>query len=505
MLRILFIAFSLFAFSFAKSPQDTIIIAVENEPLRLNPLFSEDHDSALALIFSGLTRFDENMNIRPDLAKSWTISKDGLVYEFDLRDDVFWHDGVKFSAEDVEFTLKSLLDKRLNAPTKVNFKDIKDVEILSDTKIKITLSRPFPAFLDALSMGMIPKHILQNKDLNKASFNQKPIGTGAFKVKAWKQGQYMELVANENFHLGEVKSKKLILKLIKDTKIAALELKSLNVDVALIDFESVNDFKNDKNFTVLMEKSADYRALMFNFNNEFLKDLNVRKALNHAVNKELIVKKLLHNIAVVANEPLQRSWAAYEGFKSQYNYDTKKANEYLQKAGFVKNADNFYEKDGKVLEFELYAMSNDPLRVALVNILVSDFNKIGVKAKGVAKPAGSFDYTKVDAFLVGWGSPYDPDFHTYRVFTSGADWNFGSYSDKKVDESLLKARNTLDKKLRKKEYQTFIKSLDENPPFVFIAYIDYPLAFNKNIKGIKTYTLGHHGVGFAYNAWEWSK
>ena len=119
--------------------KDSIVIAVENEPTRLNPVFSEDHDSVLALIFSGLTRFNDDMSLEPDLAKSWTISKDRLVYEFELRNDVFWHDGVKFSAKDVEFTLNTLLDKKLLAPSKDNFKDIKKVEVLSDTKVRITL------------------------------------------------------------------------------------------------------------------------------------------------------------------------------------------------------------------------------------------------------------------------------------------------------------------------------------------------------------------------------
>ncbi|WP_297194423.1 ABC transporter substrate-binding protein [uncultured Campylobacter sp.] len=496
-LLILFILLPLIA-------KDSIVIAVENEPTRLNPVFSEDHDSVLALIFSGLTRFNDDMSLEPDLAKSWTISKDGLVYEFELRNDVFWHDGVKFSAKDVEFTLNTLLDKKLLAPSKDNFKDIKKVEVLSDTKVRITLSKPFPPLLDALSLGMLPKHILQKEDINKAKFNQKPIGTGPYKLKIWKKGYFTELEANDKFYLGKVKTKKLILKHIKDPKIAATELKSNLVDVALIDYEVLKDFQNDKNFKVNIEKSADYRALMFNFNNKFLKDINVRKALNYAVDKESIVNNLLHNLGFVANHPLENSWAVGKQFKSTYEYDLNKADEFLQKAGFKKNKNGIYEKNGEILEFEIYTMSNDPLRVALTQVILSEFKKLGVVAKGIAKPAGSFDYTRIDSFLVGWGSPYDPDFHTYRVFASEKDWNFGHYSDKEVDKSLNLARNTLDKEERKKEYLNFVKALDENPAFIFIAYIDYPVVFRKGINGVKNYILGHHGVGFAYNAWEWS-
>lgn len=491
----------------AKTPQDTLVIAVENEQEKLNPLFSEDHDAAVGLIFSGLTRFDDEMKAVPDLAKSWTISEDKLVYDFVLREDAFWHDGVKLSAKDAKFTLEALLDPKLNAPTKPNFNAIKSVELTGEYSLKITLKTPFPPLLDALSVGLIPKHLLSGKDINTASFNQKPIGSGPFKLKEWKKGQYKILEANENFYLGKVASKKLILRTINDANIASLELKAGNIDAALVGFEFVKGFEEDKNFKVLLEKSADYRALMFNMQNEFLKDLNVRLALNHAVDKKAIVKNLLHNLGKVAHHPLQNSWVNPDKF-STFEYDPKRAEELLQKAGFSKNEKGSYTKNGKELSFELWTMSNDPLRVSLINYLSSEFSKIGIKAIPKASVAGSFDYTSVDSFLVGWGSPYDPDFHTYRVFGSFEgedDFNFGHYKDLNVNVALARARTSFDPKQRSLEYAKFIEALHKNPPFIFLAYLDFALVYQKDVKGVKPYVLGHHGVGFTYNAWQWSK
>lgn len=94
MLRWFVLLFLLFFNLEAKIPKDTLIVAVENEISRINPAYSEDHDAVINLVFSGLTRFDENMSLKPDLAKSWDVSKDGLVYDIFLRDDVLWHDGV---------------------------------------------------------------------------------------------------------------------------------------------------------------------------------------------------------------------------------------------------------------------------------------------------------------------------------------------------------------------------------------------------------------------------
>lgn len=511
-LLILFWAVNVFVLHlFAQTPKDTIIIAVENEPVRVNPLFSEDHDSAIGLIFSGLTRFDESMNITPDLAKSWTISKDGLVYEFALREDVLWHDGKKFSAKDVEFSIQALKDEKLNSPSKVNFDAVKEVKVIDDYHIKITLSKPFPSFLDSLSVGILPKHLLEKEDLNTTAFNQNPIGTGPFKMQKWNKGQYMLLAANTSYYLASPKSKKIILKLIKDPSISALELKNGTIDVALVDFEMAESFKKDKNFKLIQEPSADYRALMFNFNHEFLKDKNVRMALNYATPKKEIVAKLLHSFGSEANHPLEKSWANPKDF-SIYSYDIKKAETLLKEAGFSKNKNGILEKNGKELSFEMYAMSEDPLRVALVNILQSEYAKLGIKAKAIALPAGSFDYTKIDSFLVGWGSPYDPDFHTFRVFAGSEDsaknnsgWNFGHYSNANVDKALIEARNTLDIDKRKIYYKNFIEELHKDPPYVFIAYIDYPLVYKADIKGVKPHIVGHHGVGFTWNAYEWSK
>ncbi|MCH3853737.1 ABC transporter substrate-binding protein, partial [Campylobacter jejuni] len=118
--------------------------------------------------------------LKPDLAASWNVSKDGLSYDIFLREDVLWHDGVKFSADDVKFSLEAFKNPKNNSSVYVNFEDIKSIEILNPYHIKITLSKPFPEFLDALSIGMLPKHLLSDKDLNTASFNQNPIGTGPY-------------------------------------------------------------------------------------------------------------------------------------------------------------------------------------------------------------------------------------------------------------------------------------------------------------------------------------
>ncbi|MCE3047734.1 ABC transporter substrate-binding protein [Helicobacter kayseriensis] len=493
------------------TPKDTLIVAVENEPSRINPVFSEDHDVAIGVVFSGLVRLNEKMEILPDLAKQWSVSADGLVYEFELRDGVKWHDGQPFGVDDVIFTLQSLKNPKINSPLRVNFEMIEKIEKLDEKKLRITLSKPFPAFLDVMSVGILPKHLLEGKDLNQTSFNSSPIGTGPYRLKQWKKGQYISLEANPFFYLGRVETPKLVLKIIANPSISAIELKNGSIDVGLVDFEIASSFAKDSRFKLVFLSSADYRALMFNLKNPLLKDPKVRIALNYAINKEAMVKTLINSHGFVAHHPLQVSWANPLAYPT-YSYDPKKALKLLEDLGWKMGQNKILQKDGKNFEFEIYAMNNDPLRVALASVLQSELAKIGIRTKVVVKPSGSFDYTQVDSFLVGWGSPVDPDLHTYRVFAGSEDtdlnqegWNFGHYQNPQVDRSLSLARSTLDLSERKKSYADFIEALYQDPPYIFLMYLNFPLVYKSEIKGIIPNIVGHHGVGFTWNIWQWRK
>lgn len=496
----------------AKIPQDTIIVGIEAETPRINPLYDEDHDPTLSLVFSGLTNHDENSNLVPELATSWKVSEDGKVYEFVLREDVLWHDGVKFSPEDVKFTIEAAKDEKLNAPAISNYEMVKSVEVTGPNSVKITLSEPFPPFLDTLSFGMLPKHILEGKDINSDEFNNKPVGTGAYKVTEWKKGEYIKFVANDKFYKGAPKTKNIFLKVLADANIRLLQLKSGEIDAALIDPSGVKSVEKSKTLKVLRFASADYRALMFNMNDELFKDKNVRKAINYAVDKSSFVNVLLHGYGFEAHNPIQTSWANSDDKELMFKYDPKKADELLKQSGWSKNKKGFYEKDGKTLGFEILAFNTDPFRVSLAKALSSELVKFGIDAKAYGKPKTAFEISKVQSFVIGWGSPFDPDFHTYRIFGSFADvdknengWNYSHYSDENVDKALKSARSTQNMDERKKFYKEFLKAIHDNPPFVFIAYLDFPLVYNNEISGIKTRNLGHHGAGFLWNIHEWQK
>ena len=490
----------------SKTDPKTIVLGIENESDKINPIFADEHDDAVAIIFSGLTRYNEKNEVIPDLASSWDVSTDQLVYTFKLHNDVKWHDGQPFTAEDVKFTIEESLNPKNNSKIKERFEEIKEVQVVDPYTVKITLKTPFPLLVNVMSTGMIPKHILAGQDINNDGFNMAPIGTGPFKYTEWKKGQYLMLSRNENFYRGTPKSEKVILKFVADQNVRAVQLETGEIDIALIAPMQIERIKKDQNLQVMRVDTADYRVMMYNRINPLWDDVKVRQAMNYAVDREALLKGVLLDWGKVAYGPLQMNWANNSNV-NQYVYNPEKAKQLLGEAGWVQGADGFFQKDGKRLSFKLTTFVHDPVRVALANALSTQFKKIGIDAIPDPREKGSFKISEMDTFLLGWGSPFDPDEDTYRLFHSTQIdiGNYQHYKNAKVDNLLLKARQTSDKNERLKLYADFQTELVNDPAFNFLVYLDVAIVTNKKISGIKARTLGHHGAGYTWNLEEWSK
>ncbi|MTI71114.1 MAG: ABC transporter substrate-binding protein [Firmicutes bacterium] len=487
-----------------KGSGKTLIYGSATDYSRINPALDE-HGEIHKIIFSGLTKHDENNKVIPDLAKSWNFNKEELSYTFILREDVKWHDGTQFNSEDVKYTIEAIKNPKNNSEISTNYKEITKVEIIDDYKVKIYLNKPFPPILDYLSVGMLPKHILENEDINDSSFNQNPIGTGPYKLNKWEMGQYIKLKANENYYENVANIDTLVFKVIEDEKVRALQLKSGDIDLTQIEPKDMEIFKNNESIKLYKEKTADYRGIMYNFKNPIFENANVRKALTYAIDKEKIVDEVLNGMGEVAKSPLQMGPYNNENIKT-YSFNPKRAKELLDKSGWIVGSDNIREKNGEKLSFNIVCFEGDPVRINIANSACQYFKNINVDANVKIKPKGSVKWSEIDSFLIGWGSPFDPDDHTYKVFHSTqADEgvNLNSYSNDKVDNLLEKARTTLDNNKRKKYYNKFQEEFAEDPPYSLIAYIDAVYGANKNITGINSRVLGHHGVGFLWNIEKW--
>ncbi len=171
-------------------------------------------------------RFDKDNKPQCDIAESYKKSTDGLTYDFKIKKGVKFHDGKELKAEDVVFTIKSIQDPKVNTEMKPEFEEVKDIKAEGDYNVKVTLAKSFPALLDKLTIGIVPKHALEGKDLNNAEFNQKPIGAGPFKFVKWEKGNNITLSKFEDYYdkdkTGNVE--KFIFKFIPDYNVRAMQL-----------------------------------------------------------------------------------------------------------------------------------------------------------------------------------------------------------------------------------------------------------------------------------------
>lgn len=163
----------------------------------------------------------------------------------------------------------------------------------------------------------------------------------------------------------------------------------------------------------------------------------------------------------------------------------------------------YYERDGKEIGFTISVMSGEQDRIDIAQAAAQQIREIGINCK-VDIPA-VMDWGGQEACLIGWGSPYDADDHTYKVFGTDKGANYSSYSDAKVDELLTLARETSDTEARKEYYAQFQEEVAKNPPYTFICYIDANYVTSDKIHGIADdAVLGHHGVGIFKNVREWT-
>lgn len=484
----------------------TLVYGAEMEDEKLNPILIESHAFASDLIFRGLMRFDENNVPKPEIAESYKISDDKLTYDFKIKKGVKFHDNTEVKAEDVVFTVKSILDDKVNSEVKPQFEEIKDVQALNDYEVKVTLKKPFPALLDKMTVGLVPKHALEGKDINTAEFNQKPIGTGPFKFVKWDKGSNITLTKFKDYYGKTGNIEKFVVKFIPDYNVREMQLQTGEIDVAYLEPSQVSKVEKLNNVKVYKLDTADYRCMMYNMKKDLWKDVNVRKAFNYALDRKGMVDGILLGYGSEAYSPLQINKFNNPDVE-KYSYSLDKANSLLENVGWKKGNDGVRVKDGKKLSFTLTAPKTDEVRVKMAEYFASQFKKIGAEVKVEALDWNAIKIEKCDAFVLGWGSPFDADDHTFRLFHSseinGGD-NYGSYSNSKVDEALYKARTTTDENERKKYYAKFQKELAEDPAYDFGVYLKALFGVNKRVSGVKEKVLGHHGAGFLWNVEQWN-
>ena len=485
------------------SRDNTMIYGAEFMVEKFNPILESEYCDAM--IFRGLMKTDVDCQPQCDIATDYEISDDLLTYTFNIRDDVKFHDGTTLTADDVVFTISSILDENVNSSIRSDFLLVDKVEKLSDTSLSITLKEPFPALLDKLTVGIVPEHCFEGQDINTADFNVNPIGCGPYKLVSLEAGTKCTMTRFDDYYGDKAQIENIIYLYLPDYNTRALQLKNNEIDFTFVEPSQIKELEADENLDVYVIGSADYRCVMYNFQVcDLFEDVRVRQALNYATDSQAVVDAIAHGYGQIAYSPLQKNKFNCEDVV-KYDYDPEKAAALLKEAGWVDtDGDGILDKDGEKLSFTLTAPVDDEVRVNIGTYLSSEWKKLGVDCTMSALGWDAIDITKCESFLLGWGSPFDADNDTYRLFTTGSADNYGFYSNETVDKALSEARTKTEDADRAACYAEFQKAFAEDPAYDLICYLDALYAGNKRISGPTDKVLGHHGAGIFWNIEDWT-
>lgn len=485
-----------------RRPSD-ITIGFLADAKRLLPLLASDSASGeiSGHIFNGLTKYNKDIKITGDLAESWGVSKDGLQITFHLRKGVKWHDGVEFSSDDVVFTYNTVADPKTPTPYGSNYGPVQKVESLDKYTVKVTYREPYAPALESWGMGIIPKHLLEGKDIKDEKFNRNPVGTGPYKLKEWVTGQKIVLEAFDDYFEGRPKINKFIARVISDTATMFLELKFGGIDFMGLTPPQYKLHSDSKTFNRYFQKfrypAFGYTYLGFNLQDPRFSDKRVRRAIAHAINKQDVIDGVLLGYGTPCTGPFPPESWAYNAEVKDMGYDPEKARMLLKEAGWMPGKDGSVYKDGKPFRFTVLINQGNEVRSKTAQIIKENLKKAGIDMEikvleWQAMLHEFIDKKRFEAIIMGWALSRDPDiydiWHSSKV--NEGEFNFISYKNEEVDRLLVEGRSTFDVNKRKVIYNRIHSALSEDQPVTFLFVPDALPVLHKRFKGVEKAPLG---------------
>ncbi len=475
------------------------------------PLASDAPSHEIAgLVYNGLLKYDGDLNLVGDLAESWQVSEDGLVITFKLRRGVKWHDGAPFTAHDVMFTYRVMVDPQTPTAYGEDYKQVKKAEVVDDFTFRVTYPKPFaPALGSWAGLKILPRHLLEGQDITQSPLARRPVGTGPFKFEEWSAGDKIILSYNPDYFEGRPYLNGYVYVVKPDQATIFLELKAGNIDrlsLTPLQYERQTAYaKFQKLFNKYKYVAFAYTYLGYNLEDPRFADRRVRQALTHAINKQEIVDGVLLGLGQAATGPYKPGTWFYNPDVPRFPYDPEKAKALLAKVGWRPNSQGILEKDGKPFEFTILTNQGNDLRVRTGEIIQRRLREIGIVVKLRIIEFAVFikefiDKGRFEAVLLGWTTGQEPDLYDiwHSSKTRQGELNFVHYQNPEVDRLLEEGRHTFDREKRRQAYFRFQEILAADQPYTFLYVPDALPAVHKRFRGIKPAP-----AGIDYNFPQW--
>lgn len=481
----------------------TLNYGVWETPKTINPVISQNNDTEqelINMIFSGLIKENGKGEFENNLADDIITNKERTVYEVYLKDNVYFHDGKKLTADDVIFTVSLLKNPDYKSPYLSLFKDVK-IEKLGELMVKITVPVNQSNFYNYLDFKIIPKHLWENIAFDQFSthdLNIHPVGSGPYmisKIQKNKTGKIVGITLKrnrkyfQNTYIDKINIQ--IFDSMENAFVAFVKGK-INLIKELTPYQK--DLIHNKNKIKINHIILPrYYAIFLNQTNSLLSNVKIAKVLDSAINKQNIIDSIFFGEAELLNLPISKDFIGHNKELNKSFYDVKSAKEQLKALGFEdRDKDGVLEKwNGKNktdLEFSLLLPSNNEL-IHLADMIKKDWEQIGVKVYLQIVPLNELhrDYLKTrnyDALLFGETYTVSPDLYYFwhSSQASSAGLNLSSYKNLALDSILELNHTTIDKDQINKNLTEIQDILFTDIPAIFLNNPYYINACYRKIK-----------------------
>ncbi len=475
---------------------------------RLNPVLDfynpVDRD-VNRLLYSRLLQFDARGNPIPDLAESWGISEDGTVYNFLLREDAKWHDGQPVTADDILFTVEMLRQGEGVVP-----EDLRTfwqaVEVTGQGRdVQFLLPEPFAPFLDYLTFGVLPHHLLGEKqfdELRDDAFNLQPVGSGPYRLQRWivegEQIQGVVLEASTNYYGAQPEIETIVFRYYPDSASALQAYREgLVQGISEITLDVLPDAMREPDLSLYTGRRPEISLVLFNLKDPkagFLQKVEMRRALYMAINRQALINDVLDGQALLANGVVfPGTWAYYDGVP-EVNYDPEKALSLIKQAGYVlaQEGDTVRRKGDEELSLTMI-YPDTPIHRALAERIADDWRRLGV---GVTLEALPYDQLVSDRLaprayqvaLVDLNLARSPDPDPYPFWDqvqAQTGQNYSQWDNRTASEYLEQARVTVNRSERERLYRNFQIVFADELPALPLFYPVYTYGVSNKVYNVR--------------------
>ncbi len=445
-------------------------------------------------MFEGLMTYDFNLAPIPVLAESWQVAPDGLTYTFKLRQNVKWHDGKPFTAEDVVFSFNEFMPQ-VHSRSKPTFERVKTVAVDPHT-VRLELKEPYAPLIrsfDTLSAPIMPAHLYKGTDFRANPINQTPVGTGPFKFKEWKKGEYIHLVRNDSYwQAGKPHLDAIYYRFIPDSASRALALETGQVqlaaqtDIEFVDVARLGKIPGLVVTTKGWEWNSTISWIELNNRRKPFDDPRFRRAILHALDREFIRTNIFFGLAKVATGPLHSSSPFYDPNVPLYPFDTAKATALLDEMGLKPDG------SGVRARVKLLGLPYGELWNRLSEYIRQALGKVGIQVTlessdvaGWGNRFANWDYDMTTTFLSMLADPALGVSRTYltsNIRKGVLFTNTSGYSNPEVDALFAKAAGSTDEGQRKQLYSQIQKIVAGEAPIAWLVEIQWPTIHSAKLR-----------------------